>query len=535
MTQTIDVLIVGAGPVGLFCANELHRQGIRCRIIDKKSALSDKSKALAIHIRTLEVLEDCYFINDFLEKGYKVHGVLIKSNDTVLSEANFEKLGTSYDFLIDLPQSETEQIFYQGLVEKNINVEWQSELISFKEGEPLLAFVKKADGQTEEIAAKWLIACDGSHSTLRDLCHAQFQGAEYKERWWLADVHMNWTIPENKIIIYVSPNGPLACFPMGNQRYRFVMTAPLNKSDQPTFEDIVDVFNERSSDPGKLFDPAWISAFSIHHRQIDKYRYGHVFFCGDAAHIHSPMGGQGLNTGIQDTYNLAWKLNLVVKGYANESLLDTYHEERHPIAKAVLKKTDIMTKLFTIKNKTLITLRNKIASKLTSYDVITSPILQDLAQLDISYAKSSIVKAHGQKTRFKLGEFIPLLTLKSLRHRKALPLEKICQDTLHHVFVFLKAKEWNESIDKKLMALAKDYQDVLQVHLVITDALTSASELSSVWIDENYILQERFNIKQSATLVIRPDKYIGFIESPFNMEQLETWLETIFSIKTNHE
>ncbi|WP_419420131.1 FAD-dependent monooxygenase [Legionella sp. D16C41] len=532
--QIIDVLVVGAGPVGLFCANELSRHGLNCRIIDKKATLSDKSKALAIHIRTLEALEDTSFLNDVFEEGHKVYGVLFKADGKVVTEVSFDNIGSNYNFLIDLPQNKTERIFYQGLLARDITLEWQTELVSFTDGDPTVAVVKKANGQTEEIATKWIIACDGSHSTLRKLCHANFLGAEYKQRWWLADIHVQWDMPEDKMIMYVSHGGPLACFPMGNRRYRFVATAPINKTEEPTLEDIITLFNERSSDKAVLSDPVWLAEFSIHHRQIDNYRYNHVFFCGDAAHIHSPAGGQGLNTGIQDVYNLVWKLSLVLKGYSPESLLNSYQLERHPIAKAVLKKTDIMTKMFLLKNKSLISLRNRLVSALSSYDFIISPIAKDLAELDISYAKSPIVCVMGQKTRFRIGQFIPAIALKSLRHRTSQLIEQICQGTLHHLFIFLKKNDLTEAMDKQLVELAKSYQAVLEVHLVVIDSLDCNSQLSSVWVDENYIIQDRFHIKNCASVVVRPDKYIGFVESPFNFKSLETWLETIFCI-TPHE
>ncbi|MGQ3887899.1 FAD-dependent monooxygenase [Legionella sp. CNM-1927-20] len=530
--QIVDALVVGAGPVGLFCANELFRHGVSCRIIDKKSALSDKSKALAIHIRTLEAFEDTYFLNDVLEQGHKVYGVLFKSDSGLLSEINFERIGSNYNFLVDLPQNKTEDILYQGLLAKNISLEWQSELISFQEGDPVIASIKKPNDQIEKIAAKWIIACDGAHSTLRHLCNAKFLGAAYKQQFWLADLHVQWDLPEDKMVIYVSSNGPLVCLPMGNKRYRFITTTPANKPKELTLEDMIAIFKERSSDKATLYDPVWLAGFSIHHRQIDNYRYGHVFFCGDSAHIHSPMGGQGLNTGIQDAYNLVWKLSLVLKGDAKEVLLDSYQIERHPIAKSILKKTDIMTKMFLLKSKPLINLRNKLMSKLTSYDFLISPIVKDLAELGISYAKSPIVSAKGQKTRFRIGEFIPAVTLKSIQQRTSQLIETICQGTLHNVFVFLPDKDFNEEVEEKLIDLTKKYQSVLHVHLVLLDSLSTSSSLPSVWLDENYIIQDRFNIKNSAAIVVRPDKYIGYVDSPFNLEYLEFWLETIFNLNT---
>lgn len=336
----LDVLIVGAGPVGLFCANELSRQGLNCRLVDKKTTLSDKSKALALHIRTLDLIKDCGFLDEILLEGHQVDGIMFKSNGKELIHATFNALKVDRPYVIDLPQSKTEHILFQNLIKKGIQVEWETELTAVQQEHDFnLATLKHSDGRDEEVKASWIIACDGSHSTLRKLVKAEFVGSSYKQTWWLADVRIDWALPENKILLYVSEKGPAACFPMGDKRYRLVMTAPEKIMHQePTMENIEQTFKARCSDNVLLSDPHWISQFGIDHKQIQNYRYGRIFFAGDSAHVHSPMGGQGMNTGLQDIYNLAWKLALVHKGLAKESLLDSYHKERHPIAAEVLKK-----------------------------------------------------------------------------------------------------------------------------------------------------------------------------------------------------
>ncbi len=166
--ELLDVLIVGAGPVGLFCANELTRQGLSCRIFDKKSTISDKSKALAIHIRTLDLLRDCGFIEEILIQGQKVHGVLFKSKGNELIHATYANVEADYHFVIDLPQSKTEQILYQGLVDRGLQVEWQTELTEMEQkSNHTVSTLRHVDGRIEKVQASWVIACDGSHSTLR--------------------------------------------------------------------------------------------------------------------------------------------------------------------------------------------------------------------------------------------------------------------------------------------------------------------------------------------------------------------------------
>jgi 2-polyprenyl-6-methoxyphenol hydroxylase-like FAD-dependent oxidoreductase len=526
----VDVLVVGAGPVGLFCANELARHGLSCRIIDKKSELSDKSKALGIHIRTLDVLEDCGFIEDFLSQGDKVHGAILKSSGHQIASLDFKHIGASRDFLIDLPQDKSERIFFQGLVDKGIKVAWQSELIAIEqESQGVMALVKKKNGSQEQIKAHWLIACDGAHSTVRSLIGADFIGASYPQTWWLADLHIDWALPEDKMVINASPKGPLACFPMGNSRYRLVLTAP-NDESAPTMADIEQAFHERSSDVAILSDPIWITPFSIHHRQIQQYRHNRLFFAGDAAHIHSPMGGQGLNTGIQDIYNLVWKLALVQKRLSKNTLLDSYHAERYPIGKAVLEKTDRMTKMVLIQNPLLIALRNHFIRFFSTFSRIRNHLAKDLAELNLSYANSPIVKKIGKKTGIKVGEYLPTMHFKNVVERTHLTLEEISEGIKHHLFLFVGLENRVTKISMKAAVLTPKFKDVLDVHLILLDTPSVYPDSLSLWVDLNQSVHKAFRFDEPTALLIRPDKYVGLVQSPINLAELQAWLHGLFII-----
>lgn len=529
MSESIlDVLVVGAGPVGLFCANELTRHGLNCRIIDKKQGLSEKSKALGIHIRTLDVLEDCGFIDEIIAQGLKVDGILFKSKEKELINATFAKVEANRHFLIDLPQNKTEEILNKGLIAKDLNVNWQTELTEIEQTtRTVIATLKQADGSSEKVQASWVIACDGSHSTLRKCLYAEFVGSSYKQTWWLADLLIDWNLPENKMVIYISDKGPLACFPMGKKRYRLVMTAPETiEHKEPSMDDIEKAFKQRCSDKATLSDPIWLSQFGIDHKQIQKYRYNRVFFAGDAAHVHSPMGGQGLNTGIQDIYNLAWKLALVHKGFADESLLDSYHSERYPIARNVLKKTGVMTQMVMLTNPLLIGLRNAFMKMITSFDVSKNFILKDIAELSICYAKSPIVKVLGTKTGFKIGEFLidfPLIDTKSKEKKQ---LHQITQGTMHHLF-FFAGTDTNQlsALIETIAAVDQQFNGLLKTHLVLSNAKCKAPHTNSVWLDPNQGAHKRYAIQQPTAVLIRPDKYIGLTQTPVNQEELLCYME----------
>ncbi|KTC99747.1 FAD-dependent monooxygenase [Legionella feeleii] len=530
----LDVLVVGAGPVGLFCANELTRHGIRCRIIDKKAGLSDKSKALAIHIRTLDVLEDCGFIEEFLAQGLKVDGVLLKAHGRLLVDVNFSLVEGDRHYLIDLPQDKTEQILYAELMAKGLKVEWQTELTGI---EPVsnhtIATLKQADGSNEQVNAAWIIACDGSHSTLRHLVNADFLGSTYKEVWWLADLLIDWNLPENKMALFVTHHGPMAAFPMGDKRYRLVLVAPEGSTinDTPTMQDIEQAFIQRCSESATLSNPLWITQFGIHHRQIQQYRHGRVFFAGDAAHIHSPMGGQGLNTGIQDIYNLIWKLALVKKGLAQDSLLDSYHKERYPIGKEVLKKTDFLTKLITIRNPFLIYSRNTLVRFITSFKFVKRYFTRDMAELSISYANSPIVKTLGIPTKFKIGEFAPNFSFTDIHSKEKKQLHQMIQGTMHHLFLFAgQTKSQFPALLETAALINQQFKEIIQVHVVLSDS-NEALHLDSVLIDDNQEVHQQFAIQQTTALLIRPDKYIGLTQAPVNKDSLLAYMKTIYISK----
>ncbi|KTC66649.1 FAD dependent oxidoreductase [Legionella adelaidensis] len=527
-TNTVDVLVIGAGPVGLFCANELHRHGLTCRIVDKKQTLSDKSKALGIHVRTLDVLADCNLLPPILSQGHKVIGAIIKAGGKTLVDATLESLPSHRHYLIDLPQDKTEVVFYNALIEKSIPVEWQSELTGITQEKKVVTTLKKENGVTEIVESQWVIACDGAHSTIRHLLQLPFEGSKYKQNWWLADLIIDWELAENRMVIYVSKFGPMACFPMGKKRYRIVMTAPDGQDKSPDLEDIRAAFQKRSSDKATLSHPVWMSSFSIHHRQVAQYRVGNIFLAGDAAHIHSPMGGQGLNTGIQDIYNLVWKLALVHKRLANPDLLDSYHEERHPVGENVLRTTDIMTKMFLLKNPIAIAARNFFLRQALSFEFIKNKLITNLAELNIHYDKSPIVTNLGNNTFFKAGFYLPDGEVKARGENSKETLHTLVQGTFHHLLLFPgKDKSSIPFLINLGKAIQKKYPEAIRVHIIVSDIPSLPQEL--IWIDENESLQTACKISDTFAVLVRPDKYIALTLSKVKEGELLTYFNYYFN------
>ncbi len=334
-----DVLVVGAGPVGLTMAAELARYGVGVRIIDKAAQRTDKSKALVLWSRSLELIERMGCAPSFVAAGRQVRSASIVGGGKRITHISFDGLQTPYPYALMLPQSETERLMEQHLNGCGVQVERQVELIRFDSGpDGLRASLRHADGREEMIDAGWMIGCDGAHSLVRHGLGMQFEGETLPSNWILADVHL-MGVPggADEIAAYWHADGPIVLFPISPGRYRVVADVGETKAgerpDDPTLAEVQAVLDQRGPGGITASEPVWLASFVINDRKVADYRSGRVFLAGDAAHIHSPAGGQGMNTGMQDACNLGWKLALVSRGLAAaEPLLASYSSERSEIA-----------------------------------------------------------------------------------------------------------------------------------------------------------------------------------------------------------
>jgi 2-polyprenyl-6-methoxyphenol hydroxylase-like FAD-dependent oxidoreductase len=390
------VLIVGAGPVGLTLAIELARFGVPFRIIDKAAQRTDKSKALVMWSRSLELLEPSGVSHQLVDAGYKVERVAISADKRPVGSLSFEKLPTAYPFALMIPQSDTERVLEEFLNGLGVQVEREVELLNFEDdGEKVSAKLRHADGEEEDSEASWLVGCDGAHSTVRHLLGKEFHGETSLVDWLLADIHLLNVPRTPEIGIGWHSDGVLATFPIGPNRYRIVADVGTAHDSsarpaEPTLEDVQAVLDKRFPGGARAVDPVWLSSFRINERKVADYRGGRAFLAGDAAHVHSPMGGQGMNTGMQDVCNLAWKLALVVQDNAAEAILDSYSAERSPIAKAVLGVTGRITSLATIKSTFVQSIRNQTASLLMGLQPVTKFASHVASELSIGYPDSPL-------------------------------------------------------------------------------------------------------------------------------------------------
>lgn len=392
-----DVLIVGAGPVGLFLANECARRGLRCRLIETQGGQSEYSKALAIFPRTLEIFDMAGVVDPFLEAANRVTKVAMIPHGRRLAEMQFTPEGTPYPFIAMVPQDVTEKLLAKELTRRGGAVEYEATFVFAEQQGDCVAATVERWGQTSKIGAAFVVGCDGAHSAVRHVLNLPFEGAAYDGLFLLADVETNDTLPADEMQLCPSEFGPLAIFPMSATRRRVVATIDRAEGDAPSLDLVKKIMAERGPREFEVTSLHWSSYFRIHHRQVARLRSGRMFVAGDAAHVHSPFGGQGMNTGLHDVWNLAWKLDLVLHGHGSEELLESYTAERRPVIKSVIETTDTLTRVMATPNKLAQTLRDTVIPMVSHLAPFQHAFVERLSELGIAYRGSPIVEGPGKR------------------------------------------------------------------------------------------------------------------------------------------
>jgi 3-(3-hydroxy-phenyl)propionate hydroxylase len=393
-----QVLIIGAGPTGLTAAAILAKHGVHVRIIDKNSARSDKSKALGVQAGTLECLKaalDGGLVQKMLDAGRAARGAWIHLNDDEPIHLNLETIPSEYNFILILAQSETERLLEETLISFNIHVERQTELIATEErGSQIVSKLKLASGEEEEITSDFVIGADGAHSAIRHLLDFNFEGGAYTGDFILGDVTVEWPWSYGEIRTFVSERGVIASFPLKDERrYRLILipahVPPAGSKREITLAEFQKIVSDLSHEQIHIQKDYWLTRFSVHHRIVQQFQKGRYFLAGDAAHIHSPAGGQGMNTGIQDALNLGIKLKNVLRGTEDLSLLKNYEKERLPVARKVLRGTDLVFKLAILPETPFVGfLRHRILPRLVASKFVQKRVVNAISEM--SFAKLEI-------------------------------------------------------------------------------------------------------------------------------------------------
>ncbi len=344
----VDVLIVGAGPSGATLACALAMVGVSFHLIDKAEQRSPYSRALVVHPRSLEILDRLGALEDLLAQGNQPGVVRLHIGGKLRLELNFSEVqydGCRFSEALFVEQNQTEAALDACLARSGIHPVFGRELIDFDEGgDGVRATCRDAQGDSYGVECQYVVGCDGAHSAVRHGMDVAFSGSAYAQDFMLADVDIEWEQGRHSFQAFIERGGFMAFFPL-REKTRLVSAQGRYREDasDPSLEDFERLLDRLVPYDARISNPTWIARFHLHHRIADRFRLGRACLAGDAAHIHSPLGGQGMNTGIQDAWNLGWKLVWALRSddpAAADEILETYHDERYPVGRALLKTTD---------------------------------------------------------------------------------------------------------------------------------------------------------------------------------------------------
>jgi 2-polyprenyl-6-methoxyphenol hydroxylase-like FAD-dependent oxidoreductase len=517
-TTRTDVLIVGAGPTGLSLACQLIRYGVDFVILDQRETTTPHSKAVGVQARTLEIYEQIGLAEPLIAQGaVAVKGRMVVGGE-VRGEIEFGELGkglSPYPYVLIVEQGRHEKILHDFVKENGREVRWLTRLESFAQTDAgVSAVVKDADGAGETVEAKYLVGCDGAKSFVRHSLGLKFEGSTFERMFYVADVRLDWELSHDAVTIFLMRHNLLVFFPMtGEKQWRIVGTFPeefAKDEGDVLYEEIESQIKRDAELELDITGVNWFSTYKVHSRRVERFSRGRCFLAGDAAHIHTPAGAQGMNTGIQDGYNLAWKMALALKGLAGEKLLDTYNEERLENAKNLLRTTDRMFQLAAGPEWLISFIRTNVFPAVAGYlftlDTVKKFVFPLVSQIGINYRHGSL-SLHEGDGDFKVmaGDRMPYFKVGGGSVYDGLRGPKC------HLLAFTDeqgaVRTWDEETERR-------YAD-----LVDFQTLPLGRQAA-----------EAFGTGGPFEVLLRPDNYVGYISAGASSGGWKAYLEDLVGL-----
>lgn len=545
-----DVLIVGAGPVGLTAATTLLFHGIRPRLIERLPEVINQSRAAAIQSRTLEIFQRLGLVDKFLAQGTRVHGARIyDGKKNLIAHLQLDGGETPFSFMLGLGQSFTENLLTEGLAKYGATVERNVELVSFTQNaDAVEARLRHSDGTEEVVRCKYLIGTDGSRSTVRHQLGLELVGETIPSHWLTADCSVDWEFARDEAVAFLTTNGFTFAMPIEDDRWRFISPSshPLPEGKCATLEDVQAVCDRIVPVPCKLHTPHWVTQFGLNTRLVPSMQEGRVFLCGDAAHVHSPVGGQGMNTGIQDAYNLCWKLALRLTGRAGDSLVMSFNTERHDNAARMLRGVRPGTKIVNLHNPVAIEIRNQIMHFAFQFDAVRERIRRGVEEIDVNYCQGpltgewmetmappseNILESMSQGSDFRAGpragDRAPDIEgLQFADGSQGSLFESWVGDPKSQTLIFAahSTSDRIKALEGIAATLSSSYAAWMNVRILTMEP----SSFGDV-IDPEGAAHRQYGAKIESLYWVRSDGYIGFRSRPVNADALIAYLKKIIA------
>jgi 2-polyprenyl-6-methoxyphenol hydroxylase-like FAD-dependent oxidoreductase len=511
MNLQTKVLICGAGPTGLLMGCQLQRFGIECILVDQKEGIVAESRALAVQARTLQIYNQMGILEEALSQGIRAEKIKIIVNTRRLYEVPLKNLGqglSDYAFLFVLEQNKNEKILYELFKKNGGEVLWNHTLQSFKqEDEGVKATITNGNGEQVVVVADWMVGADGSKSTVRHQLQVPFTGATYENIFYVADTAAKWPWGHDCLSLCLSDKTFTALFPLkGEDRFRLIGIFPSAfQHEQVTdFSVIKNTVEEQLEMNVDFMDTNWFSIYRVHHRCVSHFSEGRVFLAGDAAHIHSPVGGQGMNTGLQDAYNLAWKIALVIKDIASPALLESYNGERLRVAQKLVHTTDrafsIVTSQKWFPKFFRLQIFPRVITTLFRIKKAGRFFFKGVSQIGINYSRSSLSVLHDGKL-LQAGSLVPYVKINGVK------IDDLLKFNGFTFFLF----NVSITVETKQLIQHQLYNAIFQF---IDEQLNEV----------NADAYSKFKVKTSALFLVRPDNYLGYCDNTFSIDRLNDYL-----------
>lgn len=535
--QSVDVVVAGAGPVGLMMAAELTRHGARVAVVDKSSGTKSISKALIQHVRTQEVMDAAGVIDAVRAAAVPLQRVEVHAYGRHIGAWRLNEVDSPYPSPVILGQDRTEQILEQRLNALGVRVRWGSEAVAVEQDAHGVRVRVKNDHGEQEVDAAYAVGCEGSDSVIRAAARLSFEGERYTgEQFIQADCKIRWSYATGASHLFLTDHGDagasgyLMVIEMPNDIVRVFVSLPDDnppRHDDPMLDDVQNALRRLGASDAELYEPIWLARYRTSHRTANTFRAGRLFVAGDAGHVHVPIGGQGMNTGLQDAFNLGWKLAAVAAGDAAPSLLDSYSAERVPIAEQLISGTDRAYRFVLHPGSFARGVAKRLGPFILGLDVVQRAFRATLEEVGINYRGGPITTDRSRGGKVKAGDRAPDARVVDAQSQDTMRLFDLMRGTHWTLFIF--TADCGAPVPQVSAAAVIAARH--GVKAVVVDRAPTWFETGAATnvLDRAGDAHHAYGERRPTAYLVRPDWYVGYRGPLADTASLEAYCQRVFA------